>query len=65
MIVAQFDPDSPEAEAAMRCAEETVIIPGYGTVDRAQIDKLDGVITCTVHFRETPPGEEFSCRSRM
>lgn len=54
MKVVQFAPESPEAIAAMRCADETVIIPGYGTVQMATVDKLDGVVNVTVTFYDQP-----------
>ena len=50
----QFAPDSPEAIAAMRCAEETVTIPGYGIVNMAEISNIDGCVTVTVHFLDSP-----------
>lgn len=55
MIAAEFAPDSSEAAAAMRCAHEHVIIPGYGRVVLAEDCILNGVGTVTAYFADETP----------
>ena len=52
IMIVKFAPDSPEAAAAMRCADEIVDIPPYGRVIRASDDYVDGVHTVSATFAE-------------